>query len=222
MRGKSHIHQMAGGALCALCVATLLLCSVVGRVAYADWSMIQPAEEITVLRGERTYYLDFSSTGLEFDIPKGSVTNLKVSNKKAVDVFYQKGFDFLYLYLAKPGKCTVSYKYCGKRYKASLTIKKWKNPFKKLKIGSKNCAKGFNKEYVSYVKWKSAKGKALNIKPAKGWRIKDIKCQVPWSSKLSTLRNGKKLPKRAKHPNFVSITMEDKAGNIEEARIGFY
>lgn len=99
-----------------------------------------------------------------------------VSIERSEDYGGQVAFN--YISIKKPGKAvlTVRAEKNGKykTYKIKVTVKKYSNPLKKLKIGSKDLTKKFNKknEYATMNK-KPLEGK-LRIKVKSGYKIKKI------------------------------------------------
>ena len=197
----------------------------VARPARADWGLLNTPPSISKLKGNKTIHLDYVGTcfGAVYCVPKGNVTNIKVSNKRVIDdVYYQKGDKTLMLHANKAGKCTVSYKYQGKNYKAKLTFKKWSNPLAKITIGSKNYSQKYKRASVMYVEWEDVRGKKIAVTPKSGWKLSSIKwCTYSGGQKVGNIKNGSMLPKTTDSPAFVAITLKDKAGNTKEMRIGF-
>ena len=107
-----------------------------------------------------------------------AITKLKSSKKSVATVskFVYGDTAYVAINMKKPGKTTVTFnvKYKGKTVKAKtkVEIRKYVNPFKSLKIGSKNYASKF-KENPYCTLTKTAKGK-MTIKLKSGYKIKGI------------------------------------------------
>ena len=133
----------------------------------------------------------------DFDTP----AKVKVSNRKIVDTleWFEGVID---LSFKKPGKTTLSYKWKGKKHKVRITVKKYHNPLKSLKIGSKQYKGKFDK-YATNVFWTYESGGSadsylkgkIKVKPKKNWKVKSIK-YLKWNSEgLGKVKSGGKIPK---------------------------
>ena len=70
-------------------------------------------------------------------------------------------------------------------------MKKYANPVKTFKVGSKNYASKFNKDYISVLYDQEKLSGKLEISPNKNWKLKKI-----WLSKARTskvVKNGDKI-----------------------------
>ncbi|MDO4806836.1 MAG: hypothetical protein Q4A07_06275 [Coriobacteriales bacterium] len=100
----------------------------------------------------------------------------------------------LYIVATKPGVAPIFYTYQGRRHWLYITVKNWRNPFKKFMVGTKNVANGFKYNH-SYAGSKvSLKNKVLKITPNSGFKLKSIVCVYKNGTK-KTIKNGKRLPR---------------------------
>ncbi|MDO5118005.1 MAG: hypothetical protein Q4D34_05915 [Eggerthellaceae bacterium] len=166
----------------------------------------KPKESVVVAVSK---YKDRDGTGYEavvsltakskndFNVP----TKVKVSNKAIVDnlEWFEGTID---LSFKKPGKATLSYKWKGKKHKVNITVKKYHNPLKSLKIGSKQYKQKFDK-YATNVFWTYESGGSadsylkgkIKVTPKKNWKVKSIK-YLKWNSEgVGKVKSGEKLPK---------------------------
>jgi len=112
-------------------------------------------------------------------VPK-KASSLKSSNK-AVATLKQESQKWngqthytLYLVSKKAGTTTVSFKCNGKTYKTKVTVRKYVNPIKSIKIGNTTIAgsmfKSASNRTISYAKFADKKVK-VKINLAKGWEL---------------------------------------------------
>ena len=128
---------------------------------------------------------------------KKKVTKAKSSNTKVLEA--KAGGQYLVLTAKKPGKAKVSYKLGGKKHVVNIVVKKYKNPFKRYKVGGKNCASIYNKGRAMDAPYKSmANGFSGKVKitPKKNWKVVEI---LPYFSDGENvyrkgIKNGAKLP----------------------------
>lgn len=162
-----------------------------------------------------------------FSIPSGKLTKVKSYNKKVVEAEYcNDGTSrYLSLWCKKAGKAKVAYVYKGKKHKVTIQVVKWKNPVKKLAIGSKNYASYFKKEGNKLLYEQAGKntirGKTIKVKPAEGWKVAEIVCERDYpSAKRSTIKNGGKMPKWTEA---VRVRLVNKSSGLaEEVRVAAY
>lgn len=110
----------------------------------------------------------------------------------------------------------------GKTYTQTLklTVKKWVNPLKTLKIGSKSYKAKFEKTDVYYAK-KNFSKKKLTVTPAKNWKVTKIRGFFTNSNtqKLTKLKSGSKISFK-QPPAYIKITCKNKKnGNVEVVRL---
>lgn len=109
------------------------------------------------------------------------VSGLKSSNKAVVTVkLYLRHFtDILYDSGSpkKAGTATVSFKCQGKTYKIKVTVKKYVNPVKSVKIGATTVSgskfKSSSETSLSYAKFAGKKVKTT-VTLAKGWKLGEL------------------------------------------------
>lgn len=133
----------------------------------------------------------------DFDVP----TRVRVSNREIVDTL--EWFEgTITLSFKKPGKTRLAYKWKGKTHKVNITVKKYHNPLKSLKIKSKQYGHKFDK-YATNVFWTYASGGSadsylkgrIKVTPNKNWKVKSIK-YLKWNSEgLGKIKSGEWLPK---------------------------
>lgn len=119
----------------------------------------------------------FGSVLIHNPVTNAKITGLKNSNSKVIEV--TAGEDDMYprveIKLVGEGTTKISFQYAGKTLTQKITVRKYKNPCKLLKIGKTNYAKCFNKSghYNHNKRTKNVTGK-ITIKPKKGWKLKKI------------------------------------------------
>ena len=112
------------------------------------------------------------------------VSGLKSSNKAVVTVKLSKSTygtsQTYYTILAVPkkaGTATVSFKCQGKTYKIKVTVKKYVNPVKSVKIGTTTVSgsrfKSSSETSLSYAKFAGKKIKTA-VTLAKGWKLQEL------------------------------------------------
>ena len=155
---------------------------------------------VTSMKSNNDTYRSISSS----KSPSKKISNAKSSNEAVATVevnsFKNSGKNYysLAINLKAAGSTNISFKWGSKSYKIKYTVKKYANPLKKFKIGSKNYASGFapaKQQYqtgVVIAKTKSLTGK-LQVKLAKGWKLKKA---WYWSNnKPHFVKNGGKVNK---------------------------
>lgn len=196
-------------ALGAMVTVTMLMLLAGTQSAYASGSAYPTLENAkgtyTDIYGAYITGCDDSCMGIYFDAKKPigqKPTSVKVSNKKIVRVHAYK--DGLSIIGKKPGTTKVSFKYKGKKHKITVKIRKYKNPVKSFKIGGKQVRSRLN-EMAEIFFTPLPLGK-LNIKPAKGWKVKKIEFFYE-NGKIKTVKN--KKAKVTKNVEYVIVTMKN-------------
>lgn len=135
----------------------------------------------------------------------------KSSNKKVVEASayndeWDTGRDILSLHAIKPGKAKVSYEFKGRRRSLLVVVKKCRNTFKSIKIGSRSLY-GTSLKYGNHaaVSYNDVVGRRIAIKPKAGWRVRTIQARVGESYK--NLKNRSKVPQGT---TSLFITMQNK------------
>jgi uncharacterized protein YjdB len=131
---------------------------------------------------ESVHYLSFSSSLYDSDTDTETDPDVtwKSSNPKVATVskFEYQGTMYVAVAPKSPGKTDVTFrvKHNGKTIKAkvAVTILKYVNPFKALKIGSKSIVSLFKKTNMAHAT-KALKGK-ITYKLKKGWKLHTISC----------------------------------------------
>lgn len=119
----------------------------------------------------------FGSVWVRNPVTNAKITGLKNSNSKVIEVTASEDASYPHLEIKLVGEGTtkISFQYAGKTLTQKITVRKYKNPCKLLKIGKTNYAKCFNKSghYNHNKRTKNVTGK-ITIKPKKGWKLKKI------------------------------------------------
>lgn len=103
---------------------------------------------------------------------KSQIKNLKSSNK---NIRVEKRDGYLVAYFGdKAQKTTITCTVKGVKLKTTLTVKKYSNPAKSIKIGKTNLTSKFNN--TNYVKknGKNYKNQTLSVQLKSGWKIKYV------------------------------------------------
>ena len=104
----------------------------------------------------------------------------KSSNKKVAYAPYgeynpKTGIYSFEGYAPKIGKAKISFDLKVKnkthKYSMTITVKKYTNPVKSLKIGNKELAKAFNKKSLTF---NPSTDKVIKVTPKKGWKLVSI------------------------------------------------
>jgi len=130
---------------------------------------------------------------------KNKITSVKNSNTKITEV---KKYPYsITIHLKKAGTTTIKYKYKGKTYTHTFIAKKYVNPAKTLKIGSKNYAGKF--KAMNYYDLKKAQpGKKVVLKAKSGWKLKEVI--------INTYKNKQYIEKHKKASGF-TLTKYDES-----------
>ena len=119
----------------------------------------------------------FGSVWVRNPVTNAKITGLKNSNSKVIEVTAREDdmYPHVEIKLVGEGTTKISFQYAGKTLTQKITVRKYKNPCKLLKIGKTNYAKCFNKSghYNHNKRTKNVTGK-ITIKPKKGWKLKKI------------------------------------------------
>ena len=107
---------------------------------------------------------------------KDKITNIKVSNKKIVNAYRHQDTKYeLCVVPKKAGTTKVTFKYGKKTFSMKITVAKWANPCKTLKLGNKDYASKFkNNDLNWFSKPSKSKKVKLSVKANKGWTLKSI------------------------------------------------
>ena len=135
--------------------------------------------------------IPYAESGLKIKVKmaskpkKGQKISVKFSKPKVAEVYANKGYAYIEGWKTGKGKLTI--KIGKKKYKATVNIVKYKNPFKKVKIGSANCTQDFKAmaKTDAEVTKNSVK---VTVKAKKGWKIKKI--VRTYSKKDKKIKNG--------------------------------
>lgn len=144
------------------------------------------------------------------------IKKLKSSNKNMKVSAHAAASGYIAVEYKKPGKTTISCTAKGKKLKTTFTVKKYSNPVKTLKIGSKSYTSKFNKVRIASSAKKISK-QTLNIKAKKGWTI-DWVSVYNGSSKYYTV-NKKSFSKKVtlnKKGGYVMVKLTQKSTGLSE------
>ena len=153
----------------------LLMCLLVGMQLPALADELYIPTELSFQMSEGIGSRNISLNGVK---KTSAITKLKSSNPKVATVskFEYEGTAYVAVEPKSPGNTTVTFrvKYNGKtvKGKVAVTVLKYVNPFKALKIGTRSCASLFNKTDRVYTA-KTLKGK-ITYKLKKGWELHSI------------------------------------------------
>lgn len=161
-----------------------------------------------------------SENATKNDIPK---ITCKSSNPKVATIeqhtYSDYGYANAYFFVKGTGTTTIktTIKYKGKTwtYSTKLTVKKWVNPFKSIKIGSKTYTDKFKTTDLTYTG--NVKGK-LVITPADGWTISSIKYTDPGNGNLEKIVNNNSIinMKTDTTAAYLKVTMRNKKTGLKE------
>lgn len=146
---------------------------------------------------------------------KSEIKNLK-SSDKSVTLEKQDGYIVAY-YKNKAVKATITCTVKNVKLKTTLTVKKYSNPLKTLKIGSKNYTSKFNKTDEFELK-SAVKNQKLSVQLNKGWKITLVSIYNNKSKYYNV--DGNKFSKKVslgKGYSSVYITCENEKTGVEES-----
>lgn len=125
-----------------------------------------------------TWKVTWEKQGLHIVVNDAKVSKLKSTNKKVctAEVNGPETFRVIDILVDGVGKSTVSFTLThegdSKEYKFKVEVRPWENPFKTLKVGSKNYTKKFN-EHSHFDAKANIKGK-MALKLKKGYEFQYI------------------------------------------------
>lgn len=107
---------------------------------------------------------------------KDKITNIKVADKKILKAYRDPDRKYeIWLKPKKAGTTKVTFKYGKKTFSMKVTVQKWVNPCKTLKLGNKNYASEFkNDQHCWFSKPSKTKKVKLSVKANKGWTLYSI------------------------------------------------
>lgn len=159
----------------SLLLASLMLMSVFGTLTAEAASKVEFESKsgIQYLKSNgkaSTSYLFILGADLASQVQNVRSSNPNVATASVKDV---SGV-CLYIKAVKAGTTTISCTVKGKTLIYKLTVCKYVNPFKKLMLGSKNCASLFNKKKESKEIKNPGGQRKLTVKPKNGWTLTKI------------------------------------------------
>ncbi len=159
--------------------------------------------------GYETAFTDLPFDGLQ---GKPKIT----SSKKSVAKIKNEGGGLFVIMPKKAGttKIKLTAKVNGKKVtrKATIKIVKFKQPFKTLKIGGKNCIKKVNQSYnMANIKTDKSKIK-LNYKLKSGWKVlySSAYKQGSYTGKSIKVKNGAAFPLGDNETYVISMSLRNK------------
>lgn len=209
LRGKAAVLLAATA---AVAMAAVLSLTAFTSTAYAGGGAVLQAiykgtHKVAMLSGASAQ----SNTLIYGSDAYKPITKAKSSNKGVATVkvtkyppqkygsYTQPGYYTLSVTLKKTGTTKISYTYKGKKHTATFKVRKYVNPMKSFKLGSKEYKNCFDAKkifinprvgYITTLTTNSIKGK-LKVTPASGWKVNKIyygSPQVP--SSVKKISNG--------------------------------
>lgn len=186
--------------------------------AYADMGSMAPILSVTKLKGTVVLYNAPSDYFSERNY-KGAdnqVKNLKSSNKKVV-VAKTSG-QYTWLTPKKAGTSNVTFSYKGKKFKAKVIVKRYTNPIKNIKIGSKIYSGQFESKGMVEMAVKKVKGKAIKVTAQKDWKLYSMRVTYVSGENFydKKIKNNAKLPNTNEIFGVYFIMKNTKTGGYEE------
>ena len=178
-------------------LAVTMLLPATANAATKSASEIPYAENIILSCGA-----GYLTTSIRYPekIKKITSSDNDILDLKYFDGGYWSGNLFTFSYIATKGTVVLTAKgKSGKQYVTNLTIGKYVNPVKKLKIGSKNLASQFKKSSYGYAKIKKTQKQKISIKTKKGWKVSSITYEDSRLKKPKKVKNNKSIT--IKKPN---------------------
>ncbi len=171
----------------------------------------------------------YSSDSIKVNTSK-SVESVKSSKKSVVGgllVEPHGSYSLIDFTGKKAGTSTISFKVDSKTYKTKVTVKKYTNPIKTLKVtgvsSGKNIASKVKKTREANVSLKKTKKNAkLTIKTAKNWKITEVyvtdttttsaktKVNKTYKKGISKKKTYKLKTLNKNHSYFISLTLKNK------------
>ena len=197
-----------------LVLMTLMLAILVLPVTELQAANAKIAKNMTVV-----YYPKAKQHNeVNITLSKIKVSKVKSSNSKALKVSTLKSdmdFSLLKFTPKRAGTSTVSFTAKTKSktytYTSKVKVVKYQNPFKTLKIGSKNYTSKFkNTDYPGWAFASSDKIKGrLNITAKKGWKVSKIELVNLSTRKAKKIKNKTKIDMSKKGVDRLDITMKN-------------
>lgn len=164
------LRRKLGSVLLSFC----LLISMMAMSSVSAWAVTTDIpKSVTVIAYPEHEYQFFARSDVK-------ASSLKSSDRSVVSIKQEKGeYGLYYFYLKaqKPGSASVSVKIGGKTYKTKVTVTKYVNPVKSVKIGSTSVSGSkFNSSstvYLSYGKFANKKVKTT-VDLKKGWELESF------------------------------------------------
>ena len=185
-----------------LCLMMLLLSVVCISGVSSNAKGVRPkiARKTVWMYGKDSYVSAYDFYAEEKDVvAPDTFISIKSSNKNVLEVASQdKKYNNFAFKAKKTGKSkiTIKYKYKGKVYKetATVKVKKFSNPIKKATLNGKDITKKLKKGYYENYKYNKGKIK-VNLKLKKGWKIKMVTYTYP---SYEYIKNGQSvsIPKK--------------------------
>lgn len=150
------------------------------------------------------------------------VKNLKNSNPKVCDVYWDKYYDEektspcydeIQIEPIGVGTTIISGDIYGegmllKHFSSKVTFYKYKNPFKKFKIGKKSFVKKFKKRSYLYASNKKNMKRKISIKVKKGYKLEEL--SIYSNGKTKTIKNNSKIKIKKRKELVINIDVYNK------------
>ena len=138
---------------------------------------------------------------------KDKITNIKVADKKILKAYRHSDTKYeICLVPKKAGTTKVTFKYGKKTFSMKVTVQKWVNPCKTLKLGNKNYASKFkNDQYYWFSKPSKTKKVKLSVKANKGWTLKSITYNNGSSPSYKKIKNNSTIKLPSNKNTYISV-----------------
>lgn len=186
-----------------------------------DFNLVKFSKKITVYKFDKEYR-NYYGIRLGKKGKNAKIVALS-SSKKGILITWSDTFK-----ANKVGETVLTIKVKNKsgsvkKYKVSVTVKKFKSPFKSLKIGGRNYTKKLGKKTELNFKVKGKKAK-FSAKPLKGWKISkvlydriDPNEEYPSNDNSKSYKNNDviKFKNKKGYSEWLSFTMTEKTSGIK-------
>ncbi len=176
---KTSLKQILSALLVVVLVAGIFVASPTDAEAA---SSLKYDKKVTVYLSRKTGKSSKYGYGSIIIHTSKALKSVKSSNKSKVGnlfAYYNGSYSQIEFIAKKAGTATISFKVGGKTYKSKVTVKKYTNPLKTVKITGVNSGKNIaskvkKKNEVSLSLKKTKTNAKLTIKPAKNWKVTDV------------------------------------------------
>lgn len=186
------MRTVLAGAVSVACAVALVAAVPPGDALAAGYSAAGISAAVpTASKKVVTSYLKGDPGNSRTYLSTRKVTDVKSSDPKVVSVKAQGGYGFA-VRVRKAGKAKVTYRIGGAKKVLSYAVRKYANPVRSFKLGSKDyAAKLKGRKSYALPKERRDLGK-VSVRPARGWRLKRIYTGFSARNAL-TMRNGARI-----------------------------